>query len=189
MEENGQNKEKLKMEKEVEDCIEFVLSARGQFIIGQALSNSIKIMENRQPEMWREPSNVKDMKYILKNFGISVANDLTNLDTKYFVKKDGEIIAEYDDAIFNSIVATEVAEKMHSLDNDGYYTASVEVTFSPVLIDGGSKEPTEIIMWSSDSVSTDDEFNFEEIKDKTHLLGGVDIFGNGVCSKECWCNE
>ena len=54
----------------------------------------------------------------------------------------------------------EVAKQMHSVDMDSYYSASVEVTFSPVLIDGGSKEPQEIGIWSSDSVVTDDEFNF-----------------------------
>ena len=54
----------------------------------------------------------------------------------------------------------EVAKRMHSVDMDSYYSASVEVTFSPVLIDGGSKEPQEIGIWSSDSVVTDDEFNF-----------------------------
>ena len=54
----------------------------------------------------------------------------------------------------------EIAEKMHSVDPTSYYSASVEVTFSPVLIDGGSKEPQEIGIWSSDLVTTDDEFNF-----------------------------
>lgn len=143
-------------------CVEFILSMRGQLIIGQALANSIKTMEGRMPEMWREPSDVKDMKYILRNFGIAKAvTDSINKDTKYFVKKNGEIIIEYDDAIHNSITAVEVAKHMHSVDSSNYYSASVEVTFSPVLIDGGSKEPQEIGIWSSDSVSTDDEFNFE----------------------------
>ena len=50
---------------------------------------------------------------------------------------------------------------MHSVDSGNYYSASVEVTFSPVLIEGGSKEPQEIAIWSSDSVSSDDEFDFE----------------------------
>ena len=163
-----EEKVKVKLEKGEEDvskmqkCVEFILSIRGQLIIGQALANSIKSMETRMPEMWREPSNVKDMEYILKNFGIAKAlTDVKNLDTKYFVKKNGEIVAEYDDAIHNSVVAVEVAKNMHSVDTSNYYSASVEVTFSPVLIDGGSKEPQEIAMWSSDSVSSDDEFDFE----------------------------
>jgi len=146
----------------MQKCIEFILSMRGQLIIGQALANSIKTMEARMPEMWREPSNVTDMKYILRNFGIAKAvTDSINQDTKYFVKKNGEVVVEYNDAIHNSITAVEVAKHMHSVDQSNYYSASVEVTFSPVLIDGGSKEPQEIGLWSSDSVSTDDEFDFE----------------------------
>ena len=142
-------------------CIEFIMSMRGQLVIGQALANSIKAMETREPQMWREPSNVKDMKYILKNFGIAKAlTDVKNLDTKYYVKRNNEVIAEYDDAIYNSVLVKEVAKQMHSVDSNNYYSASVEVTFSPVLIDGGSKEPQEIGIWSSDSVATDDEFNF-----------------------------
>tara|TARA_R110000751_G_scaffold252829_2_gene352452 strand:+ start:1198 stop:1731 length:534 start_codon:yes stop_codon:yes gene_type:complete len=163
-----EEKVNVKLEKGKEDvssmqkCIEFILSMRGQLIIGQALANSIKTMESRMPEMWREPSNIKDMKFILRNFGIAKAlTDVKNLDTKYFVKKNGEVVVEYDDAIHNSITAVEVAKHMHSVDQSNYYSASVEVTFSPVLIEGGSKEPQEIGMWSSDSVSTDDEFDFE----------------------------
>ena len=144
-----------------EECAKFLLGFRGQMIVGQALSNSIKTMERRMPEMWREPSNIKDMKYVLNNFGLAKVMDIDHKDTKYFVKKNGEIVAEYDDAIHNSIVACEVAKFMHSVDTRNYYVASVEVTFSPVLIDGGSKEPTEIVMWSSDSVSLEDEFDFE----------------------------
>ena len=71
------------------------------------------------------------------------------------------IVVEYDDAIYNGKMAVEVAKHMHSVDTDNYYSASVQVTFSPVLIDGGSKEPQEIGLWSSDSVATDDEFDFE----------------------------
>jgi hypothetical protein len=162
-----EEKVKVILEKGEEDitkmqkCVEFILSFRGQLIVGQALSNSIKAMENRMPEFWREPSNVKDMKYILRNFGIANVTDVTNKDTKYLVKKNGKVVAEYDDAIYNSIIALEVAKNMHSVDMDNYYSASVEVTFSPALIDGGSKEPTEMGLWSSDSVTTDDEFDFE----------------------------
>ena len=87
--------------------------------------------------------------------------DCINKDTKYFVKKNGEVVVEYDDTIHNSITAVEVAKHMHSVDSGNYYSASVEVTFSPVLIEGGSKEPQEIAIWSSDSVSSDDEFDFE----------------------------
>lgn len=146
----------------IEQCVSFILSMRGQIIIGQALANSIKAMENRLPEMWQEPSDIKDMKYILKNFGIAKAvTDSKNLDTRYFVKKNNEIIATYDDAIYNGILAVEVAKNMHSIDTDNYYSASVDVTFSPVLIDGGDNEPTEIAIWSSDSVATENEFDFD----------------------------
>ena len=146
----------------MEQCVSFILSMRGQIMIGQAIANSIKAMENRLPEMWREPSNIKDMKYILKNFGIAKAvTDSKNKDTRYFVKKNGEIIATYDDAVYNGVLAVEVAKNMHSVDTSNYYAASVEVTFSPVLIDGGNKEPTEIAIWSSDSVATEDEFDFD----------------------------
>ena len=146
----------------IEKCVEFVLSMRGQLIVGQALANSIKAMENREPEMWRESSTISDMKYILKNFGMAkVLTDATNLDTKYFVMKNKQVVVEYDDAIYNGKMAVEVAKHMHSVDSGNYYSASVQVTFSPVLIDGGSKEPQEIGLWSSDSVATDDEFNFE----------------------------
>ena len=146
----------------MEQCVSFILSMRGQIIIGQALANSIKAIENRLPEMWQEPSNIKDMKYILRNFGIAKAvTDAKNQDTRYFVKKNGEIIATYDDAIYNGVLSVEVAKNMHSVDTSNYYVATVEVTFSPVLLEGGSKEPTEIVIWSSDSVSTEDEFDFE----------------------------
>lgn len=167
-EEKKEDKIKVVLEKGEEDvssmqkCVEFVLSMRGQLIVGQALANSIKAMENREPEMWRESSNISDMKYILKNFGMAkVLTDMTNKDTKYFVKKNREIVVEYDDAIYNGKMAVEVAKHMHSVDTDNYYSASVQVTFSPVLIGGGSKEPQEIGLWSSDSVATDDEFDFE----------------------------
>ena len=153
-EEKKEDKIKVVLEKGEEDvssmqkCVEFVLSMRGQLIVGQALANSIKAMENREPE--------------LKNFGMAkVLTDMTNKDTKYFVKKNREIVVEYDDAIYNGKMAVEVAKHMHSVDTDNYYSASVQVTFSPVLIDGGSKEPQEIGLWSSDSVATDDEFDFE----------------------------
>ena len=116
------------------------------------------------PEMWREyDKSLKDMKYLLRNMEIKKSfrvADSINKDTKYYVKKNGEVIAEYDDTIHNSIVAVEVAKNMHSVDSNNYYSASVEVTFSPVLIEGGSKEPQEIGLWSSDSVMTDDEFDF-----------------------------
>ena len=166
-EEKKEEKLKITLEKGEDDltkqqrCLEFIMSMRGQLIIGQALANSIKAMETRLPEMWQEPSHVKDMKYILKNFGIAKAlTDTKNKDTKYYVKRNKEVIAEYDDAIYNSLMVKEIAEKMHSVDPTSYYSASVEVTFSPVLIDGGSKEPQEIGIWSSDLVTTDDEFNF-----------------------------
>lgn len=145
-------------------CVELILSDKGKVALGQALTNTIQSMENRQPEMWREyDKSVKDMKYLLRNLDIEKeyrTADSINKDTKYYVKKNGEVIAEYDDTIHNSIVAIEVAKNMHSVDSSSYYSASVEVTFSPVLIEGGAKEPQEIGLWSSDSVMTDDEFDF-----------------------------
>ncbi|QDP57012.1 MAG: hypothetical protein GOVbin1782_19 [Prokaryotic dsDNA virus sp.] len=145
-------------------CVELILSEKGKLALGQALTNTIQSMENREPEMWREyDKSLKDMKYLLRNLDIEKSfrvADSINKDTKYYVKKNGEVIAEYDDTIHNSIVAVEVAKNMHSVDSNNYYSASVEVTFSPVLIEGGSKEPQEIGIWSSDSVISEDEFNF-----------------------------
>ena len=170
-EEKKEEKMKVHLEKGEEDVsklkrsVELILSLKGQIALGQSLSNTIKSMERREPEMWREYDvSLKDMKYLLKNLGIAKEHKTTdsiNKDTKYFVKKNGEIVAEYDDVIHNSIVAMEVAKHMHSVDTSNYYSASVQVSFSPVLIDGGSKEPQEIAIWSSDSVATDDEFDFE----------------------------
>tara|TARA_R110002167_G_scaffold12228_5_gene52272 strand:+ start:162 stop:689 length:528 start_codon:yes stop_codon:yes gene_type:complete len=161
---------KVTLEKGEEDltkltkCVKLMLSDKGKLALGQSLTNSIKAMETRLPEMWREYDvAVKDMKFILSNLGIPKdikVTDSINKKTKYYVKKNNEVICEYNDAIYNSVMACEVAKQMHSVDMDNYYSASVEVTFSPVLIDGGSKEPQEIGIWSSDSVVTDDEFNF-----------------------------
>ena len=170
-EEKKEEKIKVTLEKGEEDvsklkrCIELILSPKGQIALGQSLTNTINSLENRMPEMWREYDvQIKDMKYILRNLGLSKkysTADSINKDTKYFVKKNGEVVVEYDDTIHNSITAVEVAKHMHSVDSGNYYSASVEVTFSPVLIEGGSKEPQEIAIWSSDSVSSDDEFDFE----------------------------
>ena len=169
-EEEKEVKIKVTLEKGEEDvsklkrCVELILSPKGKIALGQSLTNTIQSMENREPEMWREyDKSVKDMKYLLRNLDIEKeyrTADSINKDTKYYVKKNGEIIAEYDDTIHNSIVAVEVAKNMHSVDSNNYYSASVEVTFSPVLIEGGSKEPQEIGLWSSDSVISEDEFNF-----------------------------
>lgn len=169
-EEKKEVKIKVMLEKGEEDvsklkkCVELILSEKGKLALGQALTNTIQSMENRMPEMWREyDKSLKDMKYLLRNMEIEKSfrvADSINKDTKYYVKKNGEVIAEYDDTIHNSIVAVEVAKNMHSVDSNNYYSASVEVTFSPVLIEGGSKEPQEIGLWSSDSVMTDDEFDF-----------------------------
>ena len=87
-------------------------------------------------------------------FFIGSCSDQVRVDNSF-------IIATYDDAVYNGILAVEVAKNMHSIDTANYYSASVEVTFSPVLIDGGDDEPTEIGIWSSDSVSTEDEFDFD----------------------------
>ena len=169
-EEVKEPKLKITLEKGEEDltkltkCVKLMLSDKGKLALGQSLTNSIKAMETRMPEMWREYDvAVKDMKSILSGLSLSKeikVTDSVNKNTKYYVKRNGEVICEYNDAVYNSVMACEVAKQMHSVDMDNYYSASVEVTFSPVLIDGGSKEPQEIGMWSSDSVSTDDEFNF-----------------------------
>ena len=169
-EEIKEPKLKITLEKGEEDltkltkCVKLMLSDKGKLALGQSLTNSIKAMETRMPEMWREYDvAVKDMKSILSGLSLSKeikVTDSVNKNTKYYVKRNGETICEYDDAVYNSVMACEVAKQMHSVDPNSYYSASVEVTFSPVLIEGGSKEPQEIGIWSSDSVATDDEFNF-----------------------------
>lgn len=175
----------IKMEKE-EIKEEVKLTKEEGIAIGLALSNAIEMYKGREPEMWQDKSVIKGMKATLKKFGLKNSFDETHKAQRFLVKRDGELIAEYSGAIYNGTTAVEVAKNMHSLDTDNYYSASVEVTFSPVLIEGGSKKPQEIAMWSSDSVSSEDEFNFED-NDKTHILGALDMFGNAPCSKECWC--
>ena len=131
-EEEKEVKIKVTLEKGEEDvsklkrCVELILSPKGKIALGQSLTNTIQSMENREPEMWREyDKSVKDMKYLLRNLDIEKEHrtaDSINKDTKYYVKKNGEIIAEYDDTIHNSIVAVEVAKNMHSVDSNNYYS-------------------------------------------------------------------
>lgn len=175
----------IKMEKE-EEKEEVKLTEGEGIVIGLAISNAIEMCKDREPEMWQDKTIVKSMKAILKRFGLKNSFDETHKAQRFLVKRDGELMAEYSGAIYNGNTAVEVAKNMHSLDFDSYYSASVEVTFSPVLIEGGSKKPQEIAMWSSDSVSSEDEFDFEDSA-KTHILGVLDMFGNVSCSKECWC--
>ena len=68
---------KVTLEKGEEDltkltkCVKLMLSDKGKLALGQSLTNSIKAMETRLPEMWREYDvAVKDMKFILANLGI-----------------------------------------------------------------------------------------------------------------------
>ena len=187
--------QKAKDEARIEKAVKFLVSERGLEIAGQAIIASIRTNKERMPEMWREAKDVRDLQRLMREFKFGKEADITHKDVKYYVKCDGEIIAEYDDSVHSSIMAVEIAQKMHSVDSDRYYSASVETTFSPVLIDGGSKEPTEIAIWSSDSVSSDDEFNFvddtltDDSIDRTHIFGAWDIFHNPVCAEECWCKE
>lgn len=147
--------------KGLERGLERLLQPKFQSALQEGISNSLSAMEQREPEMWVEYSSIKELKSILKMFSLKKSNDNVNKDTKYLVKKNGETILEFGSEVWFSVVAMEVAKAMHSVDSSEYYCASVEVTHSPVLIDGGSEEPQEIGIWSSDSVSTDDEFDFE----------------------------
>ena len=47
-------------------AFEFLVSLRGQFIMGQALQVAIEAMESVEPEM-RERSNIQDMKFLRDN--------------------------------------------------------------------------------------------------------------------------
>ena len=187
--------QKAKDEARINSAVKFLVSERGLEITGQALVASIRAHKGRMPEMWRESKDVKDLQKLMREFKFGKEGDITHKSVKYYVKCEGETIAEYDDSVHNSIMAVEVAQKMHTVDSDNYYSASVETTFSPVLIDGGSKDPTEIAIWSSDSVSSEDEFNFvddtltDDSIERPHLIGGHDIFHTPICANECWCKE
>ena len=130
-------------------------------ILGQALWNYHYLCENRQPDMFQDKDLLKGIKSLMKKFELKRSYDETHKIQRFIVRCNEVIVKEYDGIIGNGSAALILAEKMHSLDSGNYYSASVEVTKSPVLIDGGSKEPQEIAIWSSDSVFTEDEFDFE----------------------------
>ena len=54
-------------EDEKDDVIGFVNSARGNFIISQALYYAIKELDKITDVRYREESNIHDMKYLLDN--------------------------------------------------------------------------------------------------------------------------
>jgi hypothetical protein len=56
------NKEIMEKKK----AMEFLGSARGSYIISQALCKAIAVMEN-VPEPFKEPNNIDDMKYLRDN--------------------------------------------------------------------------------------------------------------------------
>ena len=63
-------------ENKQEVAFEFLVSLRGQFIMGQALQVAIEAMESVEPEM-RERSNIQDMKFLrdnLFNLGAAISN-------------------------------------------------------------------------------------------------------------------
>ena len=49
-----------------EEAVELSMSIRGQYIISQALTKAIEVME-KEPETKREVSNIADMKFLLHN--------------------------------------------------------------------------------------------------------------------------
>ena len=65
------------MEKNKQEvAFEFLVSLRGQFIMGQALQVAIEAMESVEPEI-RERSNIQDMKFLrdnLFNLGAAISN-------------------------------------------------------------------------------------------------------------------
>ena len=67
-------------ENKQEVAFEFLVSLRGQFIMGQALQVAIEAMESVEPEM-RERSNIQDMKFLrdnLFNLGAAISNARKN---------------------------------------------------------------------------------------------------------------
>ena len=52
--------------KDVKAC-EFAASMRGQYIISQALCLAIDKLNEVQPEVMREKSNISDMEYLIEN--------------------------------------------------------------------------------------------------------------------------
>jgi hypothetical protein len=45
-------------------ALEFYVSARGQYIVAQALYYGIRTMKSVEPEVMQEKSNIADMEYI-----------------------------------------------------------------------------------------------------------------------------
>ena len=52
--------------KDKEKAIKFAQSIRGQYILSQALTKAIKVME-KEPRIKKELSNIADMKYLVHN--------------------------------------------------------------------------------------------------------------------------
>ena len=53
-------------EREKEEAMAFANSARGKYIMAQALYHGIRTMESLMPEYLREDSNLADMRYLRK---------------------------------------------------------------------------------------------------------------------------
>ncbi len=49
-----------------EEAVKFAGSIRGQYIISQALTKAVEVME-KEPEVKREASNISDMKFLIHN--------------------------------------------------------------------------------------------------------------------------
>lgn len=95
-------------------------SFRGQLIVGQALNVAIETMKNRQPEWKREPSNISDMEYILKNapmMGILSDNKNPAYDT-FITIQISDLLGGwneyemYKDNYVNGQIAIEVAKAL-----------------------------------------------------------------------------
>lgn len=56
----------MKTNESIQEALKFAASARGSYIIGQALSIAVTELE-RVPEPFKEVSNIADMKYLIAN--------------------------------------------------------------------------------------------------------------------------
>jgi|10_taG_2_1085330.scaffolds.fasta_scaffold54550_5 hypothetical protein len=104
----------------IEKVTKFMNSFRGQLIVGQALNVAIETMKNRQPEWMREPSNISDMEYILKNvpmMGILSDNKNPAYDTFITIQISDSLggwheYEMYGDNYVNGQIAIEVAKAL-----------------------------------------------------------------------------
>jgi len=119
----------------IEKVTKFMNSFRGQLIVGQALNVAIETMKNRQPEWMREPSNISDMEYILKNvpmMGILSDNKNPAYDTFITIQISDSLggwheYEMYGDNYVNGQIAIEVAKAL-----DFYSPSQVQVWYEMI---------------------------------------------------------